>query len=228
MKAKLALVAAVAALVVVSLLIRWQSNPEEPTPIEPKPPSYLLPGMATRAPGQIATVKTNRGSFRIALYTRDMPATCTNFLDLVPRGFYNGLRFHRVEDWVVQGGDPTGNGMGGSGRNIKLEVRPGLDFQTPYMVGMARSRGRNDSASSQFFINKKPKPGLSDPATGAPYACFGRVFEGQEVVDRLQKGDLMKEITLSEPTEDERALIEKTERVIPFPRPAGGNAPKRP
>ena len=164
-------------------------------------------------PVHIATVKTTRGTFQIALYEKDAPITTKNFIDLVNRGFYKGIKFHRVEDWVVQCGDPTGTGAGGSGKKIKLETKQGLDFNKPYAVGMAREPGDPNSATSQFFITKTAARNLN-----GQYAMFGRVIHGQEVIDRIQKGDKILDIKLSKPTGNDFARALKIEKPIPDPR----------
>ena len=156
--------------------------------------------------GRWVVVETNKGTIKFALYEKDAPITTRNFIELANRKFYDGLTFHRVEDWVAQGGDPTGTGMGGSEKTIKLETKPNLTFDEPYVVGMARSQDP-DSASSQFYITKKPAPWLN-----GGYAAFGIVMAGQSVVDKLEKGDVMK-----------------TVRIVPAPKPKPkAAAPKKP
>ncbi len=121
-------------------------------------------------------------SFVITLYPEVAPITCANFIWLVEDGFYDGVCFHRVvDDFVVQGGDPTGTGMGGSDQTIKGEfsengVENNLSHQRG-VISMARS-AQNDSASSQFFICYTDCSFLD-----GNYAAFGEVTEGMEVVD---------------------------------------------
>ncbi len=125
----------------------------------------------------------NRGSFTIELYPEYAPATCANFEKLASEGFYNGVIFHRVVDnFMAQGGDPTGTGMGGSGTNIKGEFasngfKQNTLSHTRGVVSMARSQ-MPDSASSQFFICYGDCSFLD-----GNYAAFGKVVEGMEVVD---------------------------------------------
>ena len=122
------------------------------------------------------------GSFVITLYPDIAPITCENFEDLVSEGFYDGLTFHRVVDgFMAQGGDPKGNGTGGSDKTIKGEfssngVENTLSHQRG-VVSMARSQA-NDSASSQFFICYADCSFLD-----GSYAAFGEVTEGMDVVD---------------------------------------------
>ncbi len=114
------------------------------------------------------------------------PETCKNFLTLVSDGFYNGLTFHRVIDgFVAQGGDPEGNGMGGSGKNIKGEFAAnGFDqntlSHTRGVISMARRGGDMDSATSQFFICYDTLTSLD-----GQYAAFGKVVDGMENVDKF-------------------------------------------
>jgi peptidyl-prolyl cis-trans isomerase B (cyclophilin B) len=130
------------------------------------------------------TIDTARGQIVMEVYPDLMPVTVANFDKLVKAGFYNGLTFHRVEDWVIQGGDPKGNGTGGSGQTIKLETNPQLK-NVRGAVAMARSSDPN-SASSQFYILKQDQSSLD-----GQYAVFGMVVQGMSVVDQIQIGDRM-------------------------------------
>lgn len=125
--------------------------------------------------------------FVITLYPEYAPITCENFENLVKDGFYDGIVFHRVmEDFMAQGGDPTGTGMGGSEKTIKGEFSTnGVDNQLSHtrgVVSMARSNDP-DSASSQFFICYSDEDTFLD----GQYAAFGKVTEGMEVVDDFLK-----------------------------------------
>ena len=132
--------------------------------------------------GSQFVVETNKGSFTIQLY-QDTPITTHNFLALVEEGFYNGLTFHRYEPgFVIQGGDPKGDGSGGSEQMIELEIAEGRSH-TRGTLGMARSNDPN-SASSQFFDNLAENTFLD-----GNYAVFGEVTEGMDVVDTLRAGD---------------------------------------
>ncbi|MBR5405706.1 MAG: peptidylprolyl isomerase, partial [Oscillospiraceae bacterium] len=126
-------------------------------------------------------------AFRITLYPEYAPITCENFETLVSDGFYNGLTFHRVvDDFMAQGGDPSGTGAGGSKKKIKGEFSAnGVDnplSHTRGVVSMARSNDKN-GASSQFFICYSDKDTFLD----GNYAAFGKVSEGMEVVDSFLK-----------------------------------------
>ncbi|MGE5329615.1 MAG: peptidylprolyl isomerase [Deltaproteobacteria bacterium] len=132
-------------------------------------------------------IKTAKGDIKVALYPDLMPITVENFIQLVKKNFYNSLSFHRVEDWVIQGGDPKGNGTGGSDKTIKLETNPNLK-NVRGAIAMARSDAP-DSASSQFYILKKDASWLDNG-----YAVFGKVISGMEIVDKIAAGDKMTEI----------------------------------
>ncbi len=126
----------------------------------------------------------NGGSFKCELYPGIAPESVGNFVHLVKQGFYDGLIFHRViSGFMIQGGDPTGTGMGGPGWKIKGEFRQnGVLNSIKHergVLSMARSMMPN-SAGSQFFVMHKTSPHLD----GA-YAAFGRVTEGMETVDRI-------------------------------------------
>ncbi len=128
----------------------------------------------------VAVVQTNFGTMRFELDTVNAPRTAANFINLVRAGFYDGLTFHRIiVDFVVQGGDPNGDGTGGSGTTVTWEDT-GLR-NTLHTLAMARSQSP-DSATSQFFINLKDNTNLD--ATPA-YVVFGRVIDGHQVVDSI-------------------------------------------
>jgi peptidyl-prolyl cis-trans isomerase A (cyclophilin A) len=125
----------------------------------------------------VAIVETSMGTFKIELFADKAPNTVQNFIELVNRGFYKNMIFHRVvAGFVIQTGDPTGTGRGGSEKSIKLEIHPDLKHDRAGIVGMARSQDP-DSATSQFYITLGPAPHLD-----GKYAIFGRVIEGLEVV----------------------------------------------
>ncbi len=132
--------------------------------------------------------ETTQGEFTAELYA-DVPTTIQNFMDLVSRSFYDGLTFHRYEPgFVIQGGDPMGTGMGGSEKNIPLEITGHKHVMGA--LGMARSQDPN-SASSQFYVCLKDTPFLD-----GNYAVFGQVIQGMEKVSALRKGDKMLKVML--------------------------------
>ena len=124
----------------------------------------------------IATIETNKGTIKMELHEEKAPITTANFIKLAKSGFYNGLIFHRViKGFMIQGGDPTGTGSGGSRDTIVLETHQELNHADG-AVSMARTNDPN-SASSQFFICDGAQPHLD-----GNYAVFGQVIEGIEVV----------------------------------------------
>lgn len=123
-------------------------------------------------------------TIRLELYPEIAPITVENFLDLVNKGFYNGLTFHRIiPGFMIQGGDPSGNGTGGPGYSIKGEFQSnGVNNTMKHergVISMARAFDPN-SAGSQFFIMHKDAPHLD-----GEYAAFGKVIEGLEAVDEI-------------------------------------------
>lgn len=147
-----------------------------------------------------AVLETTKGTITIELYEDKAPITAGNFIDLIEKKFYDGLTFHRIEPgFVIQGGDPRGNGTGGyvdpktgGERRIKLEVSPELKHGEAGAVAMARS-SNPDSASSQFYITLGPAAFLD-----MNYAVFGRVVDGMEVVNQIRMGDRMTSVTVVE------------------------------
>ena len=139
-----------------------------------------------------ATIETDKGTIKAELYTDKAPITTKNFIDLANSGFYDGLIFHRVEPgFVVQGGDPKGDGTGGSGKTIPLEISPELKH-VKGALAMARSQNP-DSASSQFYITLAETPFLDKN-----YAVFGKVVQGMDVVEKIKIGDKMNKVSISE------------------------------
>ena len=138
-----------------------------------------------------AVIETAKGTIRFELYEDLAPITTANFIGLAESNFYDGLNFHRVEPgFVIQGGCPLGNGMGGSEKRIPLEVTPNLRHGEAGAVAMARSSDPN-SASSQFYITLGNASFLD-----GNYAVFGRVTEGQSVVDSIRVGDKMTSVKI--------------------------------
>lgn len=145
--------------------------------------------------GQRVIIETDKGTMIIALHADVAPKTVENFVTLIQKGFYNGLKFHRiVPGFVVQGGDPNGDGTGGPGYQIKAEFNEKKHLRGT--VAMARSSSP-DSAGSQFYICIAPQPSLD-----GQYTVFGQVVEGDEVIDKLAIGDVMSRVYL-EPTSPE-------------------------
>jgi len=151
-------------------------------------------------PNRKVKIVTNKGEITVELYEDKAPITAGNFLDLVNRGFYDGLSFHRYEPgFVIQGGDPKGNGSGGfidpqtgRERTIKLEVSGDLKHGDAGALAMARTQVP-DSASSQFYITLGRADFLDNQ-----YAVFGRVVDGLDTVKSLRAGDKMHSAAVAE------------------------------
>ncbi|MCB0353101.1 MAG: peptidylprolyl isomerase [Bdellovibrionales bacterium] len=142
------------------------------------------------------TLKTNKGDIILVLTPNKTPVTVANFVNLVKRGFYDGLTFHRViDDFMIQGGDPSGNGTGGPGYKFKDEFDPSLRHDSPGTLSMANAGpGTN---GSQFFITHVPTPWLDNKHT-----VFGKVKAGQDVVDAIQQGDKIITATVTGDVDD--------------------------
>ena len=138
-----------------------------------------------------AFIKTAKGDLVLELYPKDAPVTVNSFVSLVRKGFYNGLTFHRiVPNFVVQGGDPKGDGTGGPGYQFQNEIS-----QRRHITGtlsMAHSSAPN-SNGSQFFICLEPQPSLD-----GSYSVFGQLTQGMDVLKKLVIGDKMTEVTITE------------------------------
>ncbi len=153
-------------------------------------------GVPVRNTGHYAIIDTDRGTIVVELYPKVAPQTVANFEKLVNKGFYNGLTFHRVvPDFVVQGGDPDGTGMGGPGYTVPAEI----DANEKHLRGTLATARTGDqinptraSSGSQFYICLAPQPNLD-----GQYTIFGGTIKGMDVVDQIQKGDHMKKITLA-------------------------------
>ena len=141
------------------------------------------------AKNPIVVFETAKGTFKAEIFVKEAPITGANFMNLVRSGFYDNLTFHRVEPgFVVQGGDPKGDGTGGSGKNIPLEIKPNLRHSIGSLA-MARAQDPN-SASSQFYIVTGEASFLD-----GQYAVFGKVLgNGMEVVQKIKVGDRMAKV----------------------------------
>ena len=141
---------------------------------------------------KVATIKTNKGPIRLQLFADKTPKTCGNFEKLAKDGFYDGLKFHRViADFMIQGGCPQGTGTGGPGYSFEDEFHPELRHDGPGVLSMANA-GPNTNGS-QFFITHVPTPHLDDK-----HSVFGKVLEGQDVVDSIQQNDVMESVTVED------------------------------
>ncbi len=126
-----------------------------------------------------AIMKTNMGEIDIELYEDKAPKTTKNFIDLIEKGFYDGIKFHRViSGFMIQGGDPKGDGTGGPGYNIDDEFGPGLKHTSAGILSMANA-GPN-TGGSQFFITLAATPWLD-----GKHAIFGKVVNGMDIVEKI-------------------------------------------
>jgi cyclophilin family peptidyl-prolyl cis-trans isomerase len=177
-----------------SLILLASSLSAQDPPSQPKP---------AREPGFYALLKTSQGDIAVKLFELEAPLTVQNFVDLargtkawrdpktremVRRPLYSNTIFHRViPKFMIQGGDPTGTGMGEIGFTIKDEFAPTLKFDQPGRLGMANI-GKPNTGSSQFFITEVATPHLDGQHT-----IFGQVVEGQEVVNKIAHAPAVNE-----------------------------------
>ena len=160
-------------------------------PTYTKPSGDELSTLATEAKTARARITTAKGDIVFTFYPNEAPLHAAAFIKLARAGFYDDLTFHRVEPgFVIQGGDPSGNGTGGPGYNLEAEFS-----ELPHIKGtvaMARSANPN-SAGSQFYICLDDAPFLN-----RQYTVFGHVVEGQSVVDAIRPGDKMVQVTIED------------------------------
>jgi peptidyl-prolyl cis-trans isomerase B (cyclophilin B) len=141
-------------------------------------------------------VHTDKGQIEGTLFASKTPMTCANFLNLAKRGYYNGIKFHRViPNFMIQGGDPTGTGSGGPGYKFGDEFHPSLKHTKPGIFSMANAGpGTN---GSQFFITHVPTDWLD-----GKHSVFGEVTTGQDVVNAIRGGDKITSIDILDSTDD--------------------------
>ncbi len=140
----------------------------------------------------ICTIETDKGNIELELYAGYAPKTVNNFVFLAREGYYDGVVFHRViSNFVIQGGDPTGTGSGGPGYRFEDEFEGNPLIHETGMISMANAGpGTN---GSQFFITHSPQPHLDGRHT-----VFGKVVQGQDVVDAIRQGDKMITVLITE------------------------------
>ena len=163
----------------------WPVPPLEPAATGRDARAYREVVQSTRQP-RMVDLRTQRGTIRVRLACPQAPLTCLNFLQLAGQGFYDGLTFHRVvPDFVLQGGDPRGDGTGGPGYAIRDEIN--LLRYGRGAVGMALAGP--DTGGSQFFLTLSPQPHLD-----GGYTVFGEVVSGSEVMDQIRIGDRIETV----------------------------------
>jgi peptidyl-prolyl cis-trans isomerase B (cyclophilin B) len=156
--------------------------------------------------------KTSRGTIEGTIFASKVPMTAANFLNLAKRGYYDGIKFHRViKDFMIQGGDPTGTGSGGPGYKFGDEIHPSLKHTKPGLFSMANAGpGTN---GSQFFITHVPCPWLD-----GKHAVFGEVTKGQDVVNAIAQGDTITGIEILDSTDElfaaQKAQLDKWNAVL--------------
>jgi len=157
-----------------------------PAPTTMAREAYSAPGLINPPVSTTIFIDTDRGSIEVELAVLDAPLTTENFIGLARKGFFNGLSIHRVvPNFVVQDGDPRGDGEGGPGYTIRDELN-----QRPYLRGvLGMALDWKDTGGSQFFITHSPQPHLD-----AKYTVFGRVVSGADVVDKIQQWDVIRAI----------------------------------
>ena len=141
-----------------------------------------------------AELHTAKGVMNIDFYDEDAPNTVKNFTDLAKKGFYDGLTFHRVlEDFVIQGGCPKGDGTGGPGHNIDCETSGGNQHHDRGVLSMAHA-GLNTGGSQFFVCHSRTNTAHLD----GKHTCFGKVTEGLDVIDQIEVGDKIEKIVVIE------------------------------
>ena len=156
-----------------------------------------------------AVIETNYGAIKFKFHPSDAPGHIRNFIKLAKSHFYDGLIYHRIIDgFMIQGGDPLGNGKGGPGYRIKAEFNQRKHLEGT--VAMARTRESNDTAGSQFYICLAPQPRLD-----GFYTVFGQVFEGMDVVHSIGKLPTYRERPI-------RAVVDETGARLNIPLDANG------
>lgn len=139
-----------------------------------------------------AEIHTSKGLMKVEFYEKDAPNTVANFVKLSKDGFYNGLIFHRViPNFVIQGGCPNGIGTGGPGYQIDCELDGDNQFHDRGVLSMAHA-GRNTGGSQFFICHSRTNTAHLD----RNHTCFGRVFDGVDIIDQIAQGDKIEKIVI--------------------------------
>ena len=160
----------------------------------------------------IAKIHTSKGIIELELTPDKTPLTVANFVNLAKRGYYNGIKFHRVIDnFMIQGGDPSGTGSGGPGYQFEDEIDDTLRHDGAGVLSMANAGPATNG--SQFFITHAPQPHLD-----GKHAVFGKVISGQEVVNSIKQGDQMEKVEIEGNTdtlfEQQAARLEEWNQIL--------------
>jgi peptidyl-prolyl cis-trans isomerase B (cyclophilin B) len=141
-----------------------------------------------------AEILTTKGIMKVSFFEIDAPGTVANFVKLSKAGFYDGLTFHRViPNFVIQGGCPDGTGAGGPGYTIPCELKGGNQYHDRGVLSMAHA-GRNTGGSQFFICHSRQNTSHLD----RQHTCFGKVYEGLEVIDKIRQGDVIEKIVIDE------------------------------
>lgn len=195
-------------------------SPEESsTPSASVKPEQIFPSLSPvpdkSSTGKTAVITTDYGDIKLELYSDAAPKTVANFVSLIQKGFYNGLKFHRViSDFMIQGGDPKGDGTGGPGYAFEDEINPwslglsedaikalevegykythNLNSHKVIAGALAMANAGPNTNGSQFFIVTEQ----NQPHLDGRHTVFGRVIEGMDVVRKVQQGDIMKKVII--------------------------------
>lgn len=170
-------------------LIPTNTPAQQQTPITPSPSEKFDKTALEQYKTETATaiIKTSKGNITLTLYGQEAPYTVANFIKKAKDGYYNNLTFHRVESWVTQGGDPSGDGTGGGSMPVEFNDKPFLRGS----LGVASTGDGVNQNDSQFFVTKEDSHHLDKT-----YTNFGMVTEGLDVVDKIQIGDKILGITI--------------------------------
>jgi len=176
---------------VIPLLTSCAVAPSEPAPT-PNTMSYSAPPPMTidTSKQYTATIETGKGNIVLELFASDVPVTVNNFVFLAREGFYNGTIFHRIiSDFMAQGGDPTGTGMGGPGYSFADEFTE----HTHVTGALSMANAGPNTNGSQFFITYAPQHHLD-----GKHSVFGQLIDGTDVLEAIEQGDIIVRITIEE------------------------------
>ena len=184
-KKKLLIGLGVAIAAVIIVVVVLATMPEKPKTYSSPPPMTI-----DTTKQYTATIETEKGDLVLELFASDVPVTVNNFVFLAREGFYDGLTFHRVvADFVVQGGDPAGDGTGGPGYQFDDEITE----HTHVAGALSMANSGANTNGSQFFITFTPQHHLD-----GHHSVFGQLVEGMDVLESIEEGDVMIRITIEE------------------------------